>query len=470
MIQKAPLHQAYQLIKRNRFQRKLKMYQLAFSVMVDRTTAFYLLLLGGYVFVSFFIVGDLINDYHKQFIMIEEVATTRFWLILTILPIRYLNQSFSKPGVMFTSSEYQLSLLPYSRDEIWFRSVFGKWVKQVLTYMIIGCLIIVITPISPSLVLKYILLLICFDVLMTIPQWKLYQQRIFIKIAWLCLMLIINFLGVLLSLYTDIPIVGILLIGLLIIINFRLKEKLFKHINWSKVTETSDFQLWNMWLISKASDVKITRQKKYSMFQKIGIGKNPFMYREQNIYNRLWIHYLGKNIGLFIQAIGVLFVMLIVFLFLTDVLFYIGLVITIYVYTTVLTIFFRDQFETNILRVLPWNLSVYKQAFFKWAMIGGIVLLIPIILFLAMNVSIWAPFQLLFYCSVFLYIYDVKIDKAIILLGKQSIKTDLDEAIGIFLLGAVFLNWKYPMISLCFIIIIWLLLRRRNEETLSDTD
>src|SRR5690625_1456703 len=243
MIQKPPLNEAYQLIKRNRFRRKKRMYQLAFSVMVDRTTAFYLLLLCGYFLVSLFIVGDFINDYHEQFIMIEEVAASRFWLILTILPLRYLNQSFSKPGVIFSSSEYQLSLLPYSRSKIWLRSTLEKWLKLALIYTIIGCLIILITPISISLLLKYILLFICFDVLMTVPQWKLYQQRTFIKIAWLCLMLMINFIGVLLSFYTDMPIVGIIFIGLLIMLNILLKDKLFKNVNWNKVTEISDFHL-----------------------------------------------------------------------------------------------------------------------------------------------------------------------------------------------------------------------------------
>ena len=236
MTFKAPLHQAYQFIRRNRFLRKKKMYQLALHVMVDRTTFFYLLVIGGYVFVSFFMIGDFINDYQEQFMFIEEVASTQFWLFLTILPIRYLNQSFSQPGVIFSSSEYQLSLLPYSRNKIWFKSVLRKWIKHFLIYIVIGTLIIFITPLSFSLVLRYMFLFICFDVLMTIPQWKLYQQRTFIKIVWLCLMLLTNVIGVFLSLYTDIPIVGLLVIGLLIVINIRLQNKLFDHVNWNKVT------------------------------------------------------------------------------------------------------------------------------------------------------------------------------------------------------------------------------------------
>src|SRR5690625_4881453 len=94
-------------------------------------------------------------------------------------------------------------------------------------------------------------------------------------------MLLVNVMGVLLSLYTHVPIVGLLVIGLLITINIRLQNKLFDHVNWNKITEISDFKLWNMWFISKASEVKITRQKKYSMFQKIGIGKKPFIYRSE---------------------------------------------------------------------------------------------------------------------------------------------------------------------------------------------
>lgn len=461
MIRKSSLNQAYQLIKRNRLRRKMKMYQLAFGVLVDRTTAFYLLLLGGYIIVGFFIVGDFINDYYEQFMMVEEFAASRFWLILTILPLRYLNQSFSKPGVMFSSSEYQLSLLPYSRRDIWLRSVFGKWLKLAIIYMVIGSLIILITPISFSLVLKYMLLFICFDVLMTMPQWKLYQRRALVKIAWLCLMLVINFIGVMVTLYTDLPIVGMILFGLLVFINIHFKDTLFKEVNWNKVTEVSDFELWNMWLISKASEVKITRQKKYSMFQKIGMGKKSFIYQEKKIYNRLWIHYLGKNFGLLIQAIGAIFIMLIVFLFFNDLLFYIGLAIAIYVYTTVLAIFFKDRFEADLLRVLPWDLSVYKQSYFKWAIIGGIVLLIPIRIFLALHASTWIPVQLLFYCSAFLYIYHVKIDKAIILLGKGPIETDLREGISILILVGIVFSWKYPAIALSFIIIILLLIRQR---------
>jgi hypothetical protein len=462
MIKKAPLYQAYSLIKRERARRKMKMYKLAFGVMVDRTTAFYLVVLSGYVFVSAFMIGDFTNDYYEQFIMIEELAESKLWLTLTILPLRYLNQSFSKPGVMFSSSEYQLSLLPYSRGRIWLLSVFEKWLKLVLIYIATGCLIVFITPISSLLVLRYILLIMCFDVLMTAPQWKLYQKNFFIKLMWLCIMIVINFISVLLSVYLDVPIVGILLTGFLMMINVLLIARLFKGVSWNKVTEMSDFQLWNMWIISKASDVKITRQKKYSIFQKLGIGKKAFTYQGKKIYNRLWLQYFSKKTLLLLQLIGAIFIMLIVFLFLNGLIFSIGLVIAIYVYTTSLAIFFRDRFETDILSVLPWDLPSYKRSYFKYGIVGGIILLIPVLIFLGVHASIWMPFQFLFYCSSFLYIYHVKINKAIELLAKQPGKSDLNEAIGMLLLVSILFSWKYPMISLSFIIVVWLLLRRNK--------
>lgn len=461
MIPKSPLRKAYLLIKRNRSRRKMDMYKLAFGVLVDRTTAIYILLIGGYLFASIFIVGDMVGDYYEQFMMIEEIATTRFWFIFTVLPIRYITQSFGKPGVIFSSTEYQLSLLPYHRKDIWFLCVLEKWIKRIVTYAIIGCLILLITPFSYGLVLKYILLLICFDILMTIPQWKLYQKRFFTKLGWLCLMLVIN--SVAFFLHT--PFVGIMLLGLLVIVNIQLRQTLFKRINWDKVTEISDFQLWTMWLISKASEVDIKRQKKYSIFQNLSIRKKPFKYRDKAIYHRLWFLYFGKNYQLVLQSIGAMFVLLTVFRFMNDFLFHLGLAVVIYMYTSILASFFKDQFQAEMIHILPWDLSGYKRSFFKWSIYGGIILFIPIGLYLGANITIWLPFQLLFYCSTFLFIYHVKMDQAIALLGKKFISADLWEGIGFILLVGIVFSWKYPVLVLGFIIVLWLLLRYRKSFT-----
>src|SRR5690625_3067093 len=98
MMNKPPLINAYLFIKKNRFRKKSKIYRQAIVMMIDPVIAIYLLLFGGYVIASFFILGDFISDHHDNFIFVEEQAASRFWLILTILPLRYITQSFRMPG------------------------------------------------------------------------------------------------------------------------------------------------------------------------------------------------------------------------------------------------------------------------------------------------------------------------------------------------------------------------------------
>lgn len=462
---KSPLKKAYKLIKKNRLRRKVDIYKLAFGVLVDRTTAIYLLLLIAYLFASVFIVGDLVEDYYDQFMIIEEVAIARFWLITTILPIRYILQSFGKPGIIFSSTEYQLSLLPYHRKEIWLLCVIEKWIKQIVIYTVIGLMIILLTPISYVLVIKYILMLICLSAIMTIPQWKLFQARFYTKLGWFFFLLFINAT----AFYLQTPLIGITLIVLLIIINTYLQRILFNGVNWDKVTEVSDYQLWTMWLISKASEVDIKRQKKYSMFQNLSIRKKPFQYNEKAIYQRLWFLYFGKNYHLLLQNIGAMFVLMTVFRFLNVFLFHLGLAIVIHVYTSILASFFKDQFRTDIVEVLPWDLSNYKRTFYKWAIYGGIVLLIPVGLYLVTHISFWLPFQLLFFCSTFLFVYHVKIDQAIASMSKKLMTSDLWEGIGYVLLVGIVMSWKYPILSLSFMFVIGLIFKYK-EALLKDTN
>lgn len=452
MINKSPLKKAYQLIKRNRSQRKRDMYKLALGVLVDRTTAIYLSILGVYLFAAIFILGDFTKEYYDYFILIEEIAEARLWLIITILPIRYMTQSFGKPGVTFSSSEYQLSLLPHNRKEIWLLCAREKWLKQLVIYVIIGSLISLMTPISYTIILKYVLLFGFTHILMTIPQWKLYQLHFVKKIGWIFLMFIINAA----NFYFNTPLIALGLVVFLIYLNVRLDRKIFTGVNWDKVTEISDFQIWTMWLISKASEVDIKQQKKYSVFQNLSIRKRPFTYDEKTILNRMWSLYFGKNYQLVIQSIGSMVVLLIVFRYVNDFLFYFGIALVIHIYTSILASFFKDQFQTQMIETLPWKLSSYKQAFSKWAIYGGIILFIPIGFYFITNPTYLLPFELLLFCSTFVYIYHLKIDQAIATLGKKLVTAELWEVMGyIFLLG-IMMSKRYPIIAFALIAVIWL--------------
>src|SRR5690625_3561632 len=183
---------SYIFIRKNRFRKKLNMYKRAIGVMIDKTIAFYLLILVGYTLAGFFMLGDFINAFNEQFLFIEEQAIANVWLIVTILPLRYIMQSFSKPGILLSTSEYQLTMLPHALHHVWFLSVLEKWFKNILIYLLIGILVVGFTPISLSTVIFYFFLFVVMDVLMTIPQWKLFQTRLLTKICWVGALLLVN--------------------------------------------------------------------------------------------------------------------------------------------------------------------------------------------------------------------------------------------------------------------------------------
>jgi len=454
MINKPPLLSTYLFMKKSRIRKKGKIYKQAIGVMIDPVIAIYLVLIGSYAIVSsFFILGDLINDHHDNFIFIEAQATSRSWLILTILPLRYMLQSFSNPGVIFSSSEYQLGMLPFAKEKIWLVSAVEKWLKQTILYLVIGSIVVLVTPISSMLVFTYISLLLTMDIIMTIPQWKLFQVRVLPKLGWIGLILVINVIGIL----TIAPVAGITMVGIILIINLRLFRTLFQHVHWGQVMEVSDYQIWNMPLIGSVSKVKFKRQKKYSIFQNTAAKKKPLNYTDKAIHHRLWKIYLGKNNELIIRTIGGLFIMLVILPFVNEWAPYLGIVIAIHVYTSVAASFYMDRFRADIISVLPWDLPRYKQSFLKWTMYGGLILLIPICIFLGMTSPIWSLVQLVFFCSIFLYVYQVRINKSMTLLAKESISFAIYEWIGYFMLVFIFFSGMYPAITLSFIFVLLLL-------------
>lgn len=455
MSNNIPLLRAYFFMKTNRLRKKGKIYKQAIDVMIDPVIAFYLLLFGGYVVVSFFILGDSIREYNDHFRLIENQARARLWLIFAILPIRYILQAFTKPGVVFSSAAYHLGRLPFTKAAIWFVSVIEKWLKLILLSVCIGSIIILATPISASTIFSYIFMLVLMDVLMTIPQWKLFQLSILPKFGMVGVVIVIN----LLRLITNSPFTLGIMLGWLTMSNLYLLRSLFKQIHWGKVIEASDHQVWNMPLIGSVSKTKFKHPKKYSIFQNSASRRKPLHYSEKAIHHRLWRIYLGKNIDLIIRTLGMLFIMLIILPFVNGWAPFLGIVIAIQAYTSVVAGFFKERFQADIVRFLPWNLQRYKQSFLKWAVYGGLILLVPVCLSLSITASPWAFFQFVFICAVFLFFYVVKVNKVIAVLAKKPYSHTNVKLLGVLFLGLVFLSGSYPPVSLSFIVVLFLLRR-----------
>lgn len=446
-----------------RFRKKLHLNMMGLKVLFDVTTAIYSLILVAYLVAAFFITNDEINEMHDSFIMIEAEMRKHFWFILTVLPFRYVMQSFQSPGIIFSTSEHKLSMLPFARIRVWLFACVVKWARNALIYFFLGGIVGVLTPISYSLIIDYIIILFGYDVLFTVPVWKLFHERLWIKFAVMGGMLFFSICTYLL----ESPIIGLLIPLVLIGIHIPLMPQLFKQINWGRVTEVSDFKIWNMPLISRATKTSFKRSKRYSIFRQSRRRRKPFQYTHQAIHRRLWMIYFGENITLIAQSIGSLLVLLTVLAFAGGFYFQIGVAIALYVYANVSASFFRDRFQSDILRALPWELTLYKQTFFKWVLFGGSFLLIPIVIFGIIHWSIWQPLNWVLYGCVFLSLYHIKIDKSITILARRLLSLEWSEGIGFLFLIVVIGSGFYPILSFWFILcIIFLSWHKQHFHTL----
>ncbi|GAA0440933.1 hypothetical protein GCM10008983_17550 [Lentibacillus halophilus] len=448
----------YFFIRKSRFRKKKIINKMAMEVMIDKTTAVYLALLGGYVFASIFIFGDVLDSFQEEFLFFEANAQKGFWVILIALPIRYIFKSFGEPGVLFSSTEYQLTLLPYSPGRIWFYVFLEKLMKQFLIGAVAASLVILLTPISALIVIAYLSTFLLYEIVLTVPQWVLFQKGFWIKVEWLVAVLIINGIGIL----SASPLVGLTQLVLIIVINyFLLSHSIFDRVQWSKVTEVNDFRIWNMFLISTASKTKVKREKKFSIFQKSSRTRKPFQ-SDKSIHNRLWRVYLAKNLQLLFRLVGALMLMLIVFIFMNEMIYHIGIAVAIYAYATIAVNFFNDRMRADILEVLPWNLVSFKKSYFKWVVAGACLVSSPIIVHAMMNFSMWTPIKLVFYACVFLFFYHINMNKTITLLAKQSSYFQFEDGTGVLFLIAVVFSGTYPAIALGFVIVLLMLKKQVN--------
>ncbi|MFB4168305.1 hypothetical protein [Virgibacillus sp. JSM 102003] len=453
---------AYWLIRRGRFAKKKKVYKQVAAVVIDPTTAIYVAALVGYLVVSLFLTGNITEELAPFFAFVKENASKGYLLLLSVLPIRYIVRSFQHPGILFSTSEYQLGLLPFRREKIWAFLLVEKSLKVLLFFGSLAALLIFVTPISSSLITSYLTLIAVYDLVMAVPQWKLFQQRFWIKAVWLLLFILSNLTGVML----ESELIGLMQLVLIILAHIVLLPRLFKGINWERVTEISDYYIWNMLVVSKVSQTKFKKKKSYSILQNSARRKRSFA-TIFSIYHRLWQLYLVKNLGVIFQVIGVILLMLVAFQFFKEWLYYIGMAVGIHVYTALCTNLFHNRFQADVVEVLPWDLAMYKRTYFKWMAMGGGLLFLPIFSYFIRHWDVWAPFQLMFVVCVFLYAYHVNMDKTIILLAKKSGFLQLREGLSLVFIISVAISHILPVISLTALGIIpalYFQLRNNNDN------
>ncbi|HEY4601002.1 MAG TPA: hypothetical protein VIG73_06945 [Cerasibacillus sp.] len=455
---------AYTFLSRQRFKKKMNIYQLTLRTVIDKTIAFYLSVFFGYLFMTMFVFGNVLSEYEEQFLWMQSQGERYFYLLIAVIPFRYIFLSFRHPGVMFSSSEYQLSLLPYSRQHIWFLSFLNKVIKKLLVMVFFGFGLFLLTPINGTLILNYFGMFFLIDLGMTIPQWFMFQRNIFIKMLFWFLFVTINSIAffVQLDLFTMVTIIGVL-----IFINIWFYPRLFVGVDWGKVMTVCDYHLWNMAFVSRVSQVRIKPQRKYSLMKKLSYRKKPFRYTFRSIHHRIWQIAFIRNIEYIIQLVGVLVLMLAVLNYIPKTGFmFIGIAVALYVYAAGSTSFFINQFQADLVEVLPWDLMAYKQSFLKWYVIGSLPILMPMITYFTLHFTWWVPVQFILILLTGLYIYHVEINYSIAVLSKAEIVFVKARWVSFVFLCIVIGSSLYPMLACFFPLIFPFLTEQRSFSLL----
>lgn len=439
-------------LMKNRMRKKWIIYKRFSRLIFDFTSLFYMLLVAGYFIVAIVLEGNIMQTVQEVSIQVEAFTVESFWTIMTVIPFIYLIRGFQQPGVIFSTAEYLLTILPNRRLKVWFVAALFRWLKAFVFFLFGGLVLFMLSPTSGSLIVLYVAILLFMNMIMTVVEWNFFQMHVWKKLAVILVLIIINVI----SFYVPSSIIGISVISLLIVYNVTSIPTLFTKVDWKKVTAASDFQLWNMKIIQQATKIKYRKERQYSIWQRLPFWKRPFPYKKRVAYNRLWHLYIEKNSTVFLQMIGALLLLLIVLVFIKKSLFLFAIALTIHIYTSLAVSMFYDRLVTDIVEVLPWDLHTLKTVLSKWLMYISVIFLLPYFLYVYLNFSYWVIPQIIVIIFTFHFILRIKLDKVIATFDRTfKIKSWL-EIVSFGLLIIITFSSLFPQILMigCFIVII----------------
>lgn len=434
----------YLFLKKNRLRKKLHLYKIAFDLLFDWLSLFYTILIVGYILAAIMMEGGFSTWSNQTAIFFDGIAMDRIWSIMTIIPLAMLFRSFRYPGVMFSTAEYTLKILPHKVGKIWFFVALERWIKALFIYCILGTILFLFSPTSLSIICLYVFLLFLINVVMTPIEWKFFQLHIIKKIG--IFILFVSFTIV--SVIVNSPMIGMSLLVLCIAIHLFIYRNLFEKTDWKRVTAACDYKLWNMVIIGRASRTSFKKDRQYSIWQRLSIWKKPFIYQDTAVYHRLWFIYFEKNIVVILQFFGAMLLLLFVFMFVKELLFFIGLAFVVHAYTTVAATMYSDRLTTGVVQVLPWDVQAYKRTFIKWVGFSGIILLFPYMVYTILHFSYWLLALLPIIVIAFYLLLYTKLDKVIHRWNKAYTYVAWADMVGYGLLVIVGLSLLFPTLIL----------------------
>lgn len=459
------MFKSYLYIKHKRIRKKTKLYRLYCSIILDATSLIYIAVLFGYGLFAIYHNGG-IPAFIPQAISYMTKALENESYILTFsafLPLLFLNKSFRQAGLLFSSAEYLLSILPHSRKKLWRLLYLEKIMKIFIGLSLLGLLLLAISSLSLNHIALLVMIVLLITMVMTVIQWKLFQLHIIWRMTTLV------FVSLLAGAYALTQFTSLLFgYSLVLICLFILSLRhIHTDVDWRRVIATSDFQIWNMPLISQATKVKFKQDAQPSLWYRLNSWKEKFPYRKEVAYHRLWYIYGEKQIVLLLQVTGALFLLLLVVSYFSSIYYLIFLVIAIYIQTSFLVSLFRDRLFSGLVNILPWDLEQFKQTFTTWALLISTPLLVPTGFYAFIHFEILFIFYLVYTIIIFYYLLDRKLEKVMYVIDKSTSSRNMFGNVSYLLFIILLVSAVYPaalLVGYGFFLIIYIRSKRKIND------
>ena len=276
----------YWWLRRKRRNKKKELYKRSFNLIVDPVVLFY---------AGLFVIFCLFLGYEwlQRLLPLIESMGARGMNYLFYLPfVIFLGASIAAnadPGIRFTSSELQLSLLPYSRKDL----VLFLFLEKVGIQLLWTVFFVIVINLITTFPIIYLLLwggiYVTSLSLSYLIQWRLFSLGAWVKFT--TFIFIVSMAGLLYMGISGI-VLNAVLTGYVLWLIFKSTE-----VSWGRVAEVNDAKVWNMWAISQMTNVHIRPPQRFGLTENYWQqkGRNDRNLSVPKMYERIWFGHLGRS-------------------------------------------------------------------------------------------------------------------------------------------------------------------------------
>jgi len=379
----------YNFINKRRRKKIAAKYRLAFSVVFDKVTLFYLipLLIIGILFLK-----NSIN-YSSEWIIYLNLNN---FLVATVLGaylmVCYSLKAFIDPRYRLTSSEYNLTVLPYNMKYVINIIIVREQLKRLAVFLCILIVLYILDILNLNSILLLLTSFLISDFTSGLLQWFIFQKTALVKATLLTGILLITllFFTLLINIENTSFLFWIFHSIYIVIIIMLLKIDIFKQVNWRLVVLISDDKIWNPFLFKLITGVgfnSVSTRTRMSLPTNTQKKSKPLPYQLQKILLKYWKQSLinNKSISFHLLSNGLAITVFLTFKVTFSLT--LGFTLASLVVTYLISNFLIEKLNQLSFQIIPWNLNDYVESLYKLTRWFIFILLVPHGIFLLMNIS-----------------------------------------------------------------------------------